>query len=224
MPGTLISLLIALAAVMPGFVTVELTQRQRAVRSGGDAQSVVLRALFYALLIHLVWSWWTWDLVRGLLRGDWAGALLPVVEWAVVVLVLSPIAVGLPLNHVLCAAESKGTLSWWHYALGGRDARDAWDVVFQRAAAGGAWVLVHLKGDQPDAPRVVLGKYGKGSVAGQSPAEHDLYLQELWAADSIGRPVEQLDPPRGMWVAKEEIAELYVLDGDPTDDAVRSGR
>lgn len=170
MPGTFISLLIALAAVLPGFVTVELTQRQRAVQSGADAQSVVLRALFYALLVHLVWSWWTWDLVRDLLSGGWDDSLLPVLEWAVVVLVLSPIAVGLPLNHVLRAAESKGTLSWWHYALGGRD------------------------------------------------------LHELWAVDAIGRPVEKLAPARGMWVAKEEIAELYVLDGDPTDDAVRSGR
>jgi hypothetical protein len=53
MPDTLVALTIAVAAVLPGFVTVELTQRQRAVQSGGDAQSAVLRALFYALLIHL---------------------------------------------------------------------------------------------------------------------------------------------------------------------------
>jgi hypothetical protein len=95
------------------------------------------------------------------------------------VLVLSPIALGLPLNHVLRAAERRGSLSWWQYALGGRDVRDAWDLAFQRAAVAGAWVLVHLKGDAPEAPRVVLGKYGKASAAGQSPAEHDLFLQAL---------------------------------------------
>lgn len=224
MPATLISLLIAVAAVLPGFVTVELTQRQRAVQSGGDAQSVVLRALFYALLIHLAWSWWTWGLVHELTNGAWEDELWPVVEWALVVLVASPVLIGLPLNHVLRAAESKGTLSWWHYALGGRDARDAWDVVFQRATVEGAWVLVHLKGDEPDAPRIVLGKYGKGSVAGQSPADHDLYLQELWSVDASARPVGKLHPPRGMWVAKEEIAEIYVFDGDPTGEAVPSAR
>jgi hypothetical protein len=59
MPSTLLSLAIAVVAVIPGFVTVELTQRQRAVQAGNDAQSIVLRALFYALLIHLAWSWWT---------------------------------------------------------------------------------------------------------------------------------------------------------------------
>jgi hypothetical protein len=207
-PSTLISLLIAVAAVLPGFVTVELTQRQRAVQNGGDAQSVVLRALFYA--------------VQDLTGGHWQDHLDEVITWTIVVLVVSPILVGVPLNHVLRDAESKGSLSWWHYALGGRDARDAWDVVFQRATIDGAWVLVHLKGDEPASPRVVLGKYGKRSVAGQSPAEHDMFLQELWAVDELGHPVAMLDPPRGMWVAKEGIAELYVFDGDPTGDAVPS--
>lgn len=216
MPETLISLVIAVVAVLPGFVTVELTQRQRAVRGGGDAQSMVLRALFYALLIHLVWSWWTWHLVQHLAGADWQRQLGETVAWASIVLVVSPIVVGLPLNRLLRNAESKGKLSWWHYALGGRDARDAWDLVFQRATIRGAWVLVHLKGDTPDAPRIVLGKYGKGSAAGQSPAEHDLYLQDMWSVDELGQPVAELSPRRGMWVSREGIAELYFFDGDPT--------
>jgi hypothetical protein len=88
---------------------------------------------------------------------------------------------GLPINAVLRHAEQRGTLSWWHYALGGRDARDAWDYSFQRAAATGAWVLVHLKGGDPDYPRMVLGKFGERSAVGQTPAAHDLFLQELWS-------------------------------------------
>jgi hypothetical protein len=34
MPNTLLALIIAVAAVLPGFVTVVLTQRRRAVQSG----------------------------------------------------------------------------------------------------------------------------------------------------------------------------------------------
>jgi hypothetical protein len=52
MPNTLLALIIAVAAVLPGFVTVELTQRRRVVQPNGDSQSAVLRAMFYALLIH----------------------------------------------------------------------------------------------------------------------------------------------------------------------------
>jgi hypothetical protein len=216
MPDTLVSLVIAVAAVLPGFVTVELTQRQRAVQIGGDGQGIVLRALFYALLIHLIWSWWTWQLAQDLAGPHWQRHLGETVGWALVVLVASPIAIGLPLNRVLRRAEGKGSLSWWHYALGGRDARDAWDLVFQRATINGAWVLVHLKGDTPEAPRVVLGKYGQRSAAGQSPSEHDLFLQEMWSVDELGHAVAKLDPERGMWIAKDAIAELYFLEGDPT--------
>jgi Family of unknown function (DUF6338) len=215
MPATLVALTITVAAVLPGFVTVELTQRQRAVRAGEDAQSLVLRALFYALLIHLAWSWWTWSLAQSLEGTNWRRDLGALVSWALIVLVVSPIAVGLPLNRLLRRAESRGTLSWWQYSLGGRDARDAWDLAFQRAAVEGSWVLVHLKGDTSEAPRLVLGEYGRGSAAGQSPAEHDLFLHEIWSADEFGRPVAKLHPSRSMWVCKDRIAELYFLKGEP---------
>jgi Family of unknown function (DUF6338) len=215
-PDTFVSLVVAVAAVLPGFVTVELTQRRRAVQVGAGVQSAVLRALFYALLIHLAWSWWTWILVEDLTGPNWNEHLGETVAWASVVLVASPVVIGLPLNRVLREAESRGVLSWWHYALGGRDSRDAWDLIFQRAAVRGAWVLVHLRGDTPEAPRVVIGQYGEQSAAGQSPAQHDVFLERMWSVDMLGRPVAELDPPRGMWVAKEGIAELYFLDGDPT--------
>ena len=214
MPDTLVALAIAVVAVLPGFVTMELTQRQRAVSPAGDTQSAVLRALFYALLIHLLWIWWTWRLVERMSGISWHHLLVSVVCWAVVVLIVSPVAIGLWLNRLLLDAENGGSLSWWHYALGARDSRDAWDSVFQRAAEPGAWILVHLKGDDPDSPRVALGRYGDRSSAGQSPAEHDLFLQEMWTVDDSGRPVFPLSPPRGMWVAKEAITELYVFDGD----------
>jgi len=215
MPNTLLALIIAAVAVLPGFVTAELTQRQRAVQPSGDGQSVVLRALFYALVIHLLWSWWTLQLAQHLAGAAWRNSLIELPGWAIVVSIISPIALGLPLNHLLRAAENKGSLSWWHYALGGRDARDAWDLVFQRVAESGAWVLVHLKDDHPGSPRIVMGRYGRHSSVGQSPASHDLFLQEMWALDDARRPVAPLDPPRGMWVAKEGIAELYVFDIDP---------
>ena len=153
----------------------------------------------YALLIHLAWSWWTWRLVQDLSGAHWQRHLGELVTWTLVVLVASPVALGLPLNRLLRKAESGGSLSWWHYALGGCDARDAWELVFQRATTYGAWVLFHLKGDSRlDPPGLVLGKYGKHSMAGQSPAEHDLFLQEMWAIDQLGYPVTELHPRRGM--------------------------
>jgi len=214
MADTFLSVVIAVGVVLPGFIAVELTQRGRAVSMSGDAQSTLLHALFYAVLIHLVWSWRTWQLAQDLAGRHWQQHLGELVAWVSLVLIVSPIALGLVINALLQRAERRGSLAWWHYALGGRDARDAWDYAFQRAAAAGAWVLVHLKGGYPECPRTVLGKFGQHSAVGQTPAEHDLFLQELWSVDELGNPVARVDPSRGMWVAKAEIAEIYFLDDE----------
>jgi hypothetical protein len=42
---------------------------------------------------------------------------------------------------------------------------------------------VVLRDPSESAPHTILGKYGKESWASQSPADPDLYLQEVWATD-----------------------------------------
>jgi hypothetical protein len=203
-----------LAQCCPDLSQPELTQRGRAVAVSRDGQSTLLHALFYAVLINLIWSWRTWQLAQDLTGGNWQQHLSELVVWSILVLLVTPVVLGLAINSVLHRAEQRGTLSWWHYALGGRDARDAWDYSFQHAATTGGWVLVHLKGGDPEYPRMVVGSYGKRSAVGQTPAAHDLFLQELWSVDVAGNPVAPIEPPRGMWVAKDEIAEIYFLETD----------
>jgi hypothetical protein len=119
--------------------------------------------------------------------------------YGAVVLVLAPVAIGLALNELLLRAERSGeNLRWWHYALGGRDARHSWDFIFQRISEG-RWVVVKLKNG-----RAIAGKFGKGSWASQSPATggHDLWLQEIWSVDDFGQPSAMIEPPQGTWVAR----------------------
>jgi len=52
-------------------------------------------------------------------------------------------------------------------------------------------------------------------MAGQSPGEHDLFLQAMWAVDELGYPVTELQPRRSTWISRNGIAELYLLDEDP---------
>lgn len=150
--------------------------------------------------------------------GAWHRHYWAVLLYVAVVVVAAPMLLGLALNEVLIGAERRdGQLRRWHYALGARDARDAWDYLFQRYHEHGAWVLVHLKAAPPagGGARVVIGRYGRGAAAGQSPVtEHDLFLRDLWIADEAGSPVRRFDPPRSLWVAKSEIAELYLLEQD----------
>lgn len=169
---------------------------------------LVLRALFYSLILHLVVSPWTRDLVLKIEDGDWDGHLGALVLYGGVVLVTVPVLIGLALNELLLSAERSGqNLRWWHYALGGRDARQSWDFIFQRMEAG-RWIVVKLKNG-----RAIAGKLGKGSWASQSPAPggHDLWIQEIWTVDDYGRPGAMIEPRQGMWVAREEIETLFVI-------------
>ena len=105
-----------------------------------------------------------------------------------VVCILIPTIIGLLLGTWLRAAEADGALHWWHYALGGRDARRAWDYAFSQH--NGSWVRIVLRDPAEGGPASILGKFGKRSWASQSPAEPDLYLQEVWPADRDGQVSE----------------------------------
>jgi hypothetical protein len=211
---TLTAVIATVVFLLPGFVVADLAQRQRAGSATLGDQRAVLRSLFFSVLIHLVVSYWTWWLVQELDGDDWADHYRATVLYVAVVVVAIPVASGLALNSVLIAAErGAGKLERWHYALGARDARDAWDFTFQRFHDTGVWVLVHLKGVPPGgSARLVIGLYGTGAAAGQSPVEHDLFLRELWTADENGVPVEPYQSARSMWVSKSDIAELYFLE------------
>jgi hypothetical protein len=44
----------------------------------------------------------------------------------------------------------------------------------------------------------------------------------MWAIDELGHPVTELHPRRGMWIARDAIAELYLLE-DPLATVGRDG-
>ena len=206
---TLVAVISILVLVLPGFVIADLQRRKRASVAADSDWEVVLRALSYSLMLHLIVSPWTRSLVLKIENGDWQNHLDALVLYGAVVLVLVPVALGLLLNWVLLSAERSGeNLRWWHYALGGRDARQSWDFIFQRIERG-RWIVVKLKSG-----RAIAGKLGMGSWVSQSPAPggHDLWLQEIWSVDDFGRPGSKIQPRQGMWVAREDIETLFVIE------------
>jgi Family of unknown function (DUF6338) len=210
---TLVAVISVLALVLPGFVIADLQRRKRASVAADSDWELVLRALSYSLILHLVASPWTRSLVLKVEDGGWQDHVSALVLYGAVVLVAVPVAVGLALNEVLLRAERSGQkLRWWHYALGGRDARQGWDYIFQRIEQG-RWIVLKLASG-----RAVAGKLGRGSWASQSPATsgHDLWLQEIWSVDDFGRPAAMVEPRQGMWVARESIEALFVI--EPPED------
>lgn len=222
---TAIAILAAIALLLPGFIVAELALARGARASRSDLE-LALRALSYALLIHLIFGWWTADLVDRIGPvEDWTDHVGALSLYSAVVLVMAPVLLGMALNVVLAYVErGDGPPPLWAAALGAGQARDAYDFAFQRFSNEGAWVIVELVGHTTQEPRLVGGRYGRSSAAGQTPSAHDLYLEQLCLVEERSDGLRHLtgatEPPRGLYIAAAQIARLEVLPaGTATMDA-----
>ncbi|MGA8744547.1 MAG: DUF6338 family protein [Solirubrobacterales bacterium] len=230
MPDTLIGLAIAVAFVLPGFITADLAESRRASKASRSDLELVLRGLVWALLIQgaVAASGWTQTIVNDVSSGDaWKHHLGELISFSLVVGIAIPTILGSLLSVWLRHAEQDGQLKFWHYALGARDYRKAWDFVFGRQ--DGAYILLTVAEDGK--AKHFLGKYGPGSYATQAPTEPaEIYLERAWPADRNGiveASVLVRKPQRGMWVDTEKIERLEILDvseNEPRGEAAAYNR
>lgn len=212
MPDSIIGLAIALAMVLPGFVIVELSVVGRA-RGQRNEVELVLRALFYALLLHLIaapWTAWVVDDVGPV--SDWHNHIRALIPYVAVVLVLAPIILGSLLGAYLRKVERREERpGFWYSALGARDAGSAWDNIFQRLNPLGSWVVIQCANGE-----LRGGRMGEASAIGQTPCPHDLFIQEIWTTETDANGVVNLDtkiePVQGMWIGESEIRSVRIID------------
>jgi hypothetical protein len=76
--------------------------------------------------------------------------------------------------------------------------RKPWDYVFRKRTR--FWIIVHLKNGQK-----IGGFFGPESFASSSPADEQIYLEEVWALDEEGRFERLIERSRGIIVMKDEI-------------------
>lgn len=169
---TVAAIIVAISLVLPGFIIADLAEARRAQPQARSDWELVLRALIYALVLQsaVLLTGWTTRLIdtAGLLRHaahgmrpTWESHIGAIALWVLVVILIVPTVLGLLLGWFLRRAERHGDLTWFHYALGGRDARDAWDYIFLRYGSG--FVLIHRKGASDPAGRYLVGKFGRAS-------------------------------------------------------------
>ena len=217
---TAIAILAAVALLLPGFIVAEVAVA-RGARSPRSDLELALRALSYALVIHLAFGWWTADLVKRVgPAASWQAHVGALSLYAGVVLVAVPLLLGTLLNTVLARVEQRdGPPPLWAAALGAGQARDAYDFAFQRFSDEGAWVIVELAGHTSEEPRLVGGRYGRASAVGQTLSAHDLYLEQLCLVeegeDGLRYLSQATEPPRGLYVAASQIARIEVLPPGP---------
>jgi hypothetical protein len=82
----------------------------------------------------------------------------------------------------------------------------------------GGWVLVRLISSE-----MFIGRYGLQARHAQSPAPHDVYFDEVWSADTAGKPIERIDHLAGMWISADRIEAMFPLPDDRTDSVPDMG-
>ncbi|MGH2745128.1 MAG: DUF6338 family protein [Gammaproteobacteria bacterium] len=216
MLSTAVSIFAAVAVLMPGFIVAELSLARSARSSRSDLE-LGLRAIAYALVVHLAFGFWTvWLVDRVGSVDDLPDHLGAVSLYVGVVLLAVPALLGSLLNVFLAQAEvGDGPPGRLAASFGAGEARDAFDYAFQQRRERGSWVIIELVGHTPEAPRLVGGIYGRQSAIGQTPASHDVYLEALCTVAEDGSGVRRLDkrlqPARGVYLAAAQIARIELL-------------
>src|ERR1044072_56985 len=145
MLSTAVSILAAIALLMPGFIIAELSVARSARSSRSDLE-LALRALACTLIVHLVFGFWTAHLIEtiGPLE-NWIDHVGAISVYVAVVLLGVPITIGAALNRYLAAVEADdGPPNLFAAGLGGGEARDAFDYAYQRSRKDGGWGVVEL--------------------------------------------------------------------------------
>lgn len=192
--------------VLPGFVLVEAARARRGATADGGEWPLILRALSYSVAIHIIFSMWTASVARDV--PAWKNHTSELALYGFVVVLVAPIAAGYGLGKLLDRTEvaySNSRPPWWYYAVGARDARDAWDFAFQNT--DGCYVIVRTdKG-------LIAGKYSQASYAGQTPHPHDLFLEEVWTLKQDASGLDQFDapmvPPYSVWLSQDTIRDIF---------------
>lgn len=220
MLDTAASILSAIALLTPGFIVADLSVG-RSARSKDSELEVALRALVYALVLHLIFGAWTVHLVNSIGSPDhWTNHLWAISAYVAVVLLAAPVAIAYGISRYLAAAERRdGPPGFLVTALGGGEARDAFDYAYQRWRRDGVYVIVELVGHSPEVPRLVGGIFGRKSAVGQTPEPHNIYLQALCTVvedvDGIRTLAQRVEPERGVYIAADQIARVDLVPEGP---------
>lgn len=220
MLNTAVSILAAIALLMPGFIIAELGGG-RSPRSSRSDLELALRALAFTIVVQLIFGFWTAHLVKTIgPSGQWADHLWAISAYVAVVLLVVPVVVGVLINvYVVHVEDQDGPPGRIATFLGAGEARDAFDYAYQRWREEGGYVIVELIDHCPEIPRLVGGIYGKRSAVGQTPQPHDIYLEALCTVEEdpsgIRTLAERVVPDQGVYIAADQIARVDLVSAGP---------
>lgn len=82
----------------------------------------------------------------------------------------------------------------------------AWDYFFSLRSA--CFVLIHLKNGN-----LIGGIFADKSYASAYPFSEDIYLQEVWKVDAMGKFINRMPNTKGLWICKDSIDYIEFFEG-----------
>lgn len=231
---TVTAVLVTTAAVLPGFLMAQIARLGRPSTAPSSDLDLVLRALGFAVLIHLAMLPWTAHLVRDVGGGtDWIDHLSQLIPYAAVLLLAGPLVVGLVMNRLLVwFEENEASIGWWAIKPGRWHRLRKASAGLLRGTAGllGAFggraapetgAILDAVIDGLGSNRLLVVQLESGGVFaaskaetnyGATPEDRELKLRTLWAVDSDGNPIAPYDPPRDSWTPARAITAVFVVE------------
>lgn len=209
MPTTLLAVVLTSTLFVPGYLTLVIFNRRQAWTPRPDLQ-LFAQSIVISSLCHLPLFWLVPTLLRWSREGSYerAGPSWALLGWFVGVALITPTLIGLLASWRL--ERPKGKISRWTadtFALDqiGR-APTAWDAHWAMTALHGGWVSVKTKDD-----RWISGKFGTGSAVAFWRDGHDIFLEEEWTTDELGRftaDSKKVSGSKGVWIDGSTIVSL----------------
>lgn len=208
-PTSIETIFIIIIVFIPGFIFLQLTKNTVAyIRQEVDAR-YFFAVIVWGGVIHLLMSYWSIHIVDFYLGGTLRDHVLQTVFWAVVTLLLVPLALGFLGSWLLRS-------SWLDRAVLRHVRLDyvsrtpsAWNYVFQR---GPAWIRIHLKDGT-----IIGGIFEQQSFA-DNFGERDIFLERIYNLDDNGDFEKEVKDSAGVWVSHDVISHIVYFNGTEKGD------
>lgn len=206
-PQTGTALVILAAFILPGFVTLLISERTHTVKGEETAFERLLGALYYSALVYALIVGGAWILggsqgdIRDFADGRWTlGQYLGVSILGALALPVAIAYLGLKWRR---STTVRPRLLEMIGVSPAHSTPSGWDHFFGLNAA--ALVRVTLTDG-----RVVGGYFGDESFAGYSDHHEDLFLERRWELDEDAWFLKPADASLGVWLPSSNIVSFEV--------------
>jgi len=205
-PATGTALLILVAFVLPGFVTLLISERTHVVKDTSGGFERLLLAVYYSVLTYAILASAGWGL--GVNREDIENAyrheqsIGKLLGFGLLAVVVVPAFIA-TVGRLWVRSRARRWLIERLRINPSHQTPTAWDHFFEQGRE--AMVRATLSDG-----RVVGGYYGPGSFASYGEQARDLFISVQWELDEDAWFIKPAEASIGLWLARDSVVSLEV--------------